>query len=161
MRGVKQGWGVLLLCGIAMRSGAGEVSVDAGRFRFVESFRWSGNHAATINAGQGTTVWWDEDDWDARCGTPFIAVQSPITDDGVEMANTFHVDIHRAASSDPTNGVLDNTVRTVGGDPAAAGVGVMHLDYQDICGARLRNPMRIAPAQPGVVTFYAPAFNTT
>ena len=149
------------LLALAAGAYAGDVVTTPDGYRFVEDFRWSGNHAATINAGQGTTVWWDEDDWDARCGAPFIAVQSPIDDDGITMQNTFHVDVHRAASADPANGVLDNSVYAVGGVPGDPGVGIMHLDYQDLCGARLRNPMRIAPARPGVVTFYAPLFNTT
>ena len=45
---------------------AGQVVNDNGRYRFVEDFRWQGNHAATIAAGASTTVWLDESSWDVR-----------------------------------------------------------------------------------------------
>lgn len=138
---------------------AGHVVVDNGRYRFVEDFRFSGNHAAAIGGGTATTVWLDESSWDARGDTAYIAVE-PGTDDGQTFTNRFHADIHKAASSDPRSGVLDNTVYALGGD-GSAGVGILHVDYQDIVSARLRNPLLIDAAQPGVVRFYAPIFNTT
>ena len=138
---------------------AGHVVPDNGRYRFVEDFKWQGNHAASIGGGAATTVWLDESSWDARGDTAFIAVE-PGTDDGQTFTNRFHVDIHKAMATDPKSGVLDNTVYAVGGD-GSAGVGILHLDYQDIVSARLRNPMLISAAQPGVVRFYAPLFNTT
>ena len=145
----------------ALPASAGEVVVDQGRYRFNEDFRWSGNHGATIGTAPNlaTTVWWDEDDWDARCDSALIAVE-PLTDDGIDMTNRFHVDIHKAMAADPHDGRISNTANVVGGD-GSPGIGIMHLDYQDICGARLRNPMRITPQQPAVVTFYGPLFNTT
>jgi hypothetical protein len=138
---------------------AGHVISDNGSYRFVEDFRWQGNHAATIAAGAATTVWLDESSWDVRGDTAYIAV-TPLTDDGIAFTNAFHVDIHKAASTDPRSGVIDNTHYVVGGD-GSAGVGIFHLDYQDILSARLRNPLLISAAQPGVVRFYAPLFNTT
>jgi hypothetical protein len=153
---------LLLVAGACLSpAAAGEVTLDAGRYRFSENFRWSGNHAATIGSApnQATTVWWAEDDWDVHCDGAFISV-TPLTDDGIATTNRFHVDIHKAASSDPNDGRLSNTQYAVGGD-GSAGVGIMHLDYQDICVARLRNPLLIEATQPGVVTFYAPLFNTT
>jgi len=145
----------------ALPCAAGQVAFQNGGYRFDEHFRWQGNHAATIGSdpNYATTVWWDEASWDTRCDTTFIAVE-PVHDDGIDMTNRFHVDIHKAASADPHSGVIDNTVYALGGD-GSPGIGIMHLDYQDICSARLRNPMLVQPAQPGVVTFYAPAFNTT
>jgi hypothetical protein len=149
----------LALALFAPASFAGHVVTDNGRYRFVEDFRWQGNHAATIAGGAATTVWLDEGSWDARGDTAFIAVE-PGTDDGQTFTNRFHADIHKAASTDPRSGVLNNTVYAVGGD-GSAGVGILHTDYQDIVSARLRNPMLIDAAQPGVVRFYAPLFNTT
>lgn len=155
------GIAAVAVLGVAAAAAAGEVSYQAGGYRFDEHFRWQGNHAATIGSAPNyaTTVWWDEASWDTRCDTTFIAVE-PVHDDGIDMTNAFHVDIHKAASSDPHSGVIDNTVYALGGD-GSPGIGIMHLDYQDICSARLRNPMLVQAAQPGVVTFYAPAFNTT
>ena len=140
---------------------AGQVTIENGYYRYNENFAWSGNHAATIGAApnQATTVWWPEADWDARGDTAYIAV-TPLTDDGVSFTNRFHVDIHKAASADPRSGVLSNTQYTVGGD-GSAGIGIIHLDYQDITSARLRNPLLITTNQPGVVRFYASAFQTT
>jgi len=155
------GIAAVAVLGVAAAAAAGEVSSQAGGYRFDEHFRWQGNHAATIGSAPNyaTTVWWDEASWDTRCDTTFIAVE-PVHDDGIDMTNAFHVDIHKAASSDPHSGVIDNTVYALGGD-GSPGIGIMHLDYQDICSARLRNPMLVQAARPGVVTFYAPAFNTT
>lgn len=140
---------------------AGQVTYENGGYRFDEHFRWQGNHGATIGSAPNyaTTVWWDEASWDTRCDTTFISVE-PVHDDGIDMTNAFHIDIHKAASADPHSGVIDNSVYALGGD-GSPGIGIMHLDYQDICSARLRNPMLVQPTQPGVVTFYAPAFNTT
>ena len=152
---------LLLLLLTALPARAGEVVVDAGLYRFDERFTYAGNHGATIGTAPNlaTTVWWDEDDWDARCDSALIAVE-PLTDDGIAMTNRFHLDIHKAMSADPHDGRIANTVNAIGGD-GSAGIGIMHLDYQDICGARLRNPLRITPQQPAVVTFYGPLFNTT
>ncbi len=152
---------LLLIAGqvLAPAALAGHVVSDNGRYRFLEDFRWKGNHAATIAAGAATTVWMDESSWDVRGDTSYIAV-TPGTDDGITFTNAFHVDIHKAASTDPRSGVIDNTHYNVGGD-GSAGIGIFHLDYQDILSARLRNPMLISAAQPGVVRFYAPLFNTT
>lgn len=140
---------------------AGQVVIENGHYRFHEDFAWSGNHAATIgrDGHRATTVWMAEDDWDARGGTGFIQV-TPLTDDGVAVTNAFHVDIHKASSTDPRNGVLSNTVYALGGN-GDAGIGIMHLDYQDIVSARLRNPLLISATQPGVVRFHAPLFVTT
>ncbi|HET7843468.1 MAG TPA: hypothetical protein VFL14_04915 [Xanthomonadales bacterium] len=149
----------LALVALAPTCFAGTVVVDNGRYRYLEDFRWQGNHAATIGGGTATTTWWPEKDWDGRGDTAFIAVE-PGTDDGQSFTNRFHVDIHKAASADPRSGVLDNTVYAVGGN-GAPGIGIMHVDYQDVVSARLRNPMLVTAQQPGVVTFFAPLFNTS
>lgn len=134
---------------------AADVVPGAEGYEFREQFAWAGSHAATLGAG-GTTVWWDESAWDVRGDSAYIAV-TPI-DAGI--TNRFHVDIHKAMTSDPRDGRLDNDDYAVGGD-GSEGVGVMHLDYQDILDARLRNPLLISPSQPARVRFYASSFNTT
>ena len=130
------------------------VQVDGG-YELREHFDWAGTHAATLGAG-GTTVWWDESTWDVRGDTAFIAV-TPID---ASISNRFHIDIHKAQSTDPRDGRLDNDDYAVGGD-GSDGVGVMHLDYQDILDARLRNPLLISAQRPARVRFYASSFNTS
>ena len=134
---------------------AADVVPGVDGYEFRERFAWQGTHAATLGGG-GTTVWWDEGAWDVRGDSAWIAV-TPV--DGT-ITNRFHVDIHRAMSTDPRDGRLDNGHTTVGGD-GSAGVGVMHLDYQDIVDARLRNPLLISSQRPARVRFYASGFNTT
>jgi hypothetical protein len=99
---------------------------------------------------KATTVWWNPDVWDARGDTSFLAVN----------ATGYHVDVHKALSADPTDGREDNNTYAVGGD-GSPGVAAMRMDYQGISSARLRNPMLISPAAPGVVSFYTTAFVTT
>jgi hypothetical protein len=154
--------------GIAATSGGQEIS-------FFEPFTWRGPHAATIAAqtpamigaspaashdcapaaafgAHATTVWWESDVWDVRGDTAFPAVSPPATG--------YHVDVHRAVSADPTDGREDNTVYAIGGD-GSPGVAAMRMDFQGISSARLRNPMLISAARPGVVSFYATKFLTT
>ena len=135
---------------------AGQVTDTALGLEFHETFAFSGNHAATIAGGKASTVWWDEATWDVRGDSNFISV----TPQGAGITNRFHVDIHRSPSADPRDGRLDNSVLALGGD-GGPGVGVMHLDYQDILDARLRNPLLITPTQPARVSFYASSFNTS
>lgn len=135
---------------------AGEVVATGQGLEFRESFPYSGNHAATIANGSASTVWWDEASWDVRGDSNYISV----TPQDATVSNRFHVDVHRSPSTDPRDGRLDNTVLAPGGD-GGPGVGVMHLDYQDILDARLRNPLLISPARPARVTFYASGFNTS
>ena len=117
-----------------------------------EPFTWSGDHAATIHGGMGTTVWWNANVWDTRGDTSYPAIAPPATG--------YHVDVHRSLTADPTDGREDNMSYAVGGD-GSPGVAAMRMDYQGISSARLRNPMLISPTRPGVVTFYATAFLTT
>jgi hypothetical protein len=140
-----------------------------------EPFTWSGAHASTIAArpaptgafaatthdcsvamatdtSYATTVWWNPDIWDARGDTSFPTIAPPVTG--------YHVDVHKALTADPTDGRENNSVYAVGGD-GSPGVAAMRMDYQGMSSARLRNPMLISAAQPGVVTFYTTAFLTT
>lgn len=142
------------LLAISPLRAADVVQGDDG-YELRERFDWSGAHAATLGAG-GTTVWWDESAWDVRGDTAYIAV-TPID---ANISNRFHSDIHKAQSADPRDGRLDNDDYVVGGD-GSDGVGVMHLDYQDILDARLRNPLLISAQRPARVRFYASSFNTT
>ncbi len=117
---------------------------------FHEDFAWQGNHAATIKGGTATTVWWNEDNWDVRADT---AYNSAVAHGGNE-----HTDIHRSVP-DLNSGVQDNAY-FVGGD-GSPGVGIMHLEFEAISSARLRNPMLISADQPGVVEFRTTNFVTT
>jgi len=135
---------------------AGHVTDDVDGYRFHEDFAWQGNHASHVNAGNGTTVWWDESSWDVRGDSSYTAI-TPMANG---ISNRFHVDIHRAMSADPRDGRVDNGSAVVGGD-GGPGVGIMHVDFQDIVSARLRNPMLIADGGVATVSFYAPLFNTS
>ena len=120
---------------------------------FVESFTWSGNHAANINGGNGSTVWWSEDNWDSRADTSSNNVYGA-------GGNGHHVDIHKALSADPKDGTLNNNVYDVGGD-GSEGVGIMRVSGEEIVSSRLRTPMLITETEPGVIEFYASNFVTT
>ena len=146
-----------------------------------EPFTWRGNHAATITARPpvtgafpnvhhdcaaapaseagaaatstyATTVWWNPDLWEARGDTSFPAITPPATG--------YHVDVHKALTADPADGREDNTVYAVGGD-GTPGIAAMRMDFQGISSARLRNPMLISAARPGVVSFWTTRFLTT
>ena len=136
--------------GLAVSLYGGEISTVDGHLRFIERFVWSGDHAA-LTGDHGTTVWWDPHSWDVRGDTQFLAVAS--------LGKGFHVDIHRAASPTLSDGRVANA-HAINGD-GSPGVGIMHTDYQSIVSARLRNPMLIAPGRPGIVTFWAPRFQTS
>ncbi len=116
---------------------------------FHEHFAWSGNHGDVLptNRGGGSTVWWNNDAWDARQDTEFNAVGN----------GGNHIDIHKAANANPSDATEDNRTLILGGD-GSPGVGTMHMNFQTIISARLRNPMVISAHQPGVVTFYAQRF---
>lgn len=140
----------VLLMSVSSVVHGGEIAGGAGQLHFVERFPWSGDHAATTG-DHGTTVWWDAHSWDVRGDTSFLAVAS--------LGKGFHVDVHRAASATVSDGRVANA-HVMGGD-GSPGIGVMHTDYQGIVSARLRNPMLVAPGRPGVVTFWAPRFQTS
>ena len=135
---------------------AGTVQNSVNGYEFIENFNFSGNHAAHIANGSATTVWWDESAWDVRGDTSFISVM-PIN---ASVSNLYHIDIHKAQSPNPTDGLLSNTVNAIGGN-GDDGVAVMHLDYQDILSARLRNPLLINSQSISTIEFYASAFVTT
>lgn len=63
-----------------------------------------------------------------------------VTPQDATVSNQLHVDVHRSPSTDPRDGRLEQHGARPGGD-GGPGVGVMHLDYQDILDARLRNPL--------------------
>ena len=117
---------------------------------FYEPFLWAGDHAATIPGGQGTTVWWDQDAWETRGDSSFNAVDS----EGIGN----YIDIQRGVS-DPASGVIDS--RNIVGGNGDQGVAIMHLDFEGIMDARLRNPLLLSASQPGVVEFSTSNFVTT
>jgi hypothetical protein len=124
----------------------------AGSHEFLELFPWKGAHAATVvkPTGKFTTVWWNEDSWDTTMSTSWSMVN-------VGAGN--HIDIHKAFN-DLHDGRRANNNATVGGD-GSAGVGVMHMDFQAIIDARLRNPVHITDAAPGYIEFYGVPFVTS
>ncbi len=129
-----------------------------GSSTFTDPMLWSGVHAATMSTG-GTTVWWNADVWDARGDAAYNAVGYLNT--LVQQEKGFHLDVHKADSTYPASAMPDNVTYAVGGD-GSQGLGTMHLDFEDILSARLRNPMLIASeTQPGVVTFTQTRFVTT
>jgi len=146
----------VLICMIINHSYSAVVINNGVENVFIEEFVWSGNHAAHILNAQATTVWWDEASWDVRGDTSFISVE-PINS---TISNRFHIDIHKALSGNPKNGLLSNTLPIIGGN-GDTGVAVMHLDYQDILSARARNPLIISQSNPAYIEFYASAFVTT
>lgn len=123
-------------------------AAPAGAQDFIESFTWSGRHAATINGGAHTSVWWNEDNWDVRVDT------GRILHGGERQATAVY-----GGHADPVDG-RRNDRSAVGGD-GGPGVGVMTLPNEGSMSARLRNPMQISAGTPGVVEFRAPRFNTT
>lgn len=135
---------------------------DAAARRFFEPFTWLGHHASTIDAGnsqgepdhRGTTVWWNEDAWDVGGDSSWNAIRMHPGLTG------YHIDVHKAASADPREGTEANGVYVVGGD-GSPGVAAMRMEFEGIHSARLRNPMQVTAARPGVVEFYAPKFVTT
>jgi hypothetical protein len=130
---------------------------DASAFRFVEDFPWSGEHAFFV--GGGEAVWWNANAWEVRNGTQYEEIESntPL----LPYTGKFAA-VMKARTARRTDGRVSNTVPTPGGD-GSAGAGVMHIDFQGIASARLRNPMRIPQTATGAatVTFYAPKFVTT
>jgi hypothetical protein len=135
---------------------------------FFEPFTWAGDHAATINHANssgdpdhiGSTVWWNEDAWDAHGDVGYLPTAKPTFPAPIGVVTGYHIDIHKSLTADPRDGREDNEALIVGGD-GSPGVAAMRLDYQGISSARLRNPMLISVAEPGVVEFYAPKFVTT
>lgn len=120
-----------------------------------ETFPFFGNHAATAASGRFTTVWLDEDMWDAR----------------VSHSNTHnkymghHIDIHSSARAHtPVDGALANNIAVRGGVRGAPGAMVMHMDFQGIVSARLRNALLLPMTEDDTaahIEFYAPRVVTT
>ncbi len=120
----------------------------AESFTGLEDFAWEGDLAAQVNGGLSQTVWWDADVWDARTSSSHNSVDS--------KGDGLHIDVHRS-SGDPTDGARLNDVFVPDGSP---GIGVMHLDFEGIVGARLRNRGLIT-SDGLVVDFFANEFVTT
>lgn len=117
---------------------------------FYENFLWQGAHGATFNNGTARSVAWDQDDWDVQSDTNF----------GAMAGGGFYTHIEKAYDRS-SDGLSDPDSNTVGGD-GGPGVGVMYMDGDGkILGARLRNPVLIAPGAPAVVEFRAPIFSST
>lgn len=130
--------------------GNGTRYAEASSHAFIENFIWQGDHGATVNNGASNTVWWNAHNWSNRQDTSSNSVSYDVGD---------HIDIHTSTSS-LSDGTATNDRYKIGGD-GGAGVGIMHLDFETIESARLRNPMLISPTAPGVVEFRAPRFVTT
>ncbi len=140
---------------------------------FNEDFSWKGKHAAVLNSGKGTAVWWNADNWDVTGDTHAIGVMgewyskpTPNAAGGTTDTNSGHaIYVHKAAkpcefsSTTVCESGYDDATLVPGGD-GSPGVGVMHLDEQDIIGARLRNPISITEDKPGIVRLRAPRFVT-
>lgn len=144
---------MLSLLGVALVTSA-VVITHTSTHTSTDTFDFFGNHAATSKSGKFTTVWLDEDVWDAR----------------VSHSNTHnkgmghHIDIHSAATRKGVDGALANDVNARGGVRGHAGVMVMHMDFQGIVSARLRNPLILpmsATDPPARIAFYAPLVVTT
>jgi hypothetical protein len=82
----------------------------------------------------GGAMWWNQDSWDVRSDT--YAIATTPNDESAAWGGHYTA-IRRAGS------------------------GEMHVDFQGIESARLRNPMLISAGRPGVVEFEAPVFATT
>lgn len=123
-------------------------AAPAGAGTFAEDFAWAGNHAATVNGGNTSTVHWNEDDWDIHADTRRIG-----------SGDRYSVSVFPAASADVSDGHKASRY-AVGGD-GSAGVGVMRLPAESALSARLRNPLLITAQTPGVVEFRATRFNTS
>ncbi|KJE89949.1 hypothetical protein CAOG_01347 [Capsaspora owczarzaki ATCC 30864] len=127
---------------------------------FVDGFVFRGSHALTLNRAGSifTSVFWNEDAWDTRLDTDFVAVVGAVEGNIADVFNNTrgnggHIDLHKSSSWSNTNGVQVNTQNVIGGD-GGPGVGVMRTDYQSITSARLRNPLLISDDKPGVIDFY-------
>lgn len=115
-----------------------------------ESFPWQGPHAASVNGGAGRTVWWDTDLWDATHDAAYDSQDSYA-----------HVDVHKAVTADVSDGRVDNAVATTSGAPNTPGIGIMNVHETSIASSRLRTPIRVSAASPGIVRFRASRYVTT
>src|SRR5689334_10054785 len=87
-----------------------------GSHWFFEPFTWAGDHAATINhtnsSGNpdhvGTTVWWNEDAWDAHGDVGYLPTAKPTFPPPIGAVTGYHVDIHKSLTTDPRDGREDN-----------------------------------------------------
>ncbi|MEZ5264513.1 MAG: hypothetical protein R2755_22660 [Acidimicrobiales bacterium] len=115
-----------------------------------DDFTWQGPHAASVNGGAGRTVWWNTDLWDAGHDIAYDTQDS-----------WAHVDVHKAASGDVSNGAVDNGDATTNGAAGAPGVAIMNVHETAIATSRLRTPIRVSAGQPGIVRVRASRFVTT
>ncbi len=119
-----------------------------------DEFAFKGPHAAIggVGAGTFTTVWADEDVWDARVAHSFVTMGY----------GGHHIDIHKTCDAQNLlDGRICNNTFAIGGDDTP-GILTMHMHGQGVVSSRLRNPLLLKePNNPAHIRFYAPRNVTT
>ncbi len=118
---------------------------------FEERFVFRGAHEATRDDADATTVHWDADAWSVRADTSHNNLY-------VLGSRGHWIGVHPGFAA-PGDGGKD--LRSVPGGDGGPGVGIMHLDFETIASARLRNPMAISAERPGIVEFRTTRVVTT